>query len=83
VAVDAHGNVYFVEAPISRVRMIDSRGVLRTVAGTGRPGRAADGEPAASASLFNVSGIAVTADGTVFLAEAGNHRVLRIDAASR
>jgi streptogramin lyase len=30
-----------------------------------------------------VSGIAVTADGTVFLAEAGNHRVLRIDAASR
>jgi len=83
VAVDAHGNVYFVEAPISRVRMIDSRGVLRTVAGTGRPGRAADGEPAASASLFNVVDVAVTADGTVFLAEAGNHRVLRIDAASR
>ena len=83
IDVDAEGNVYFVEAPISRVRMIDSRGMLRTVAGTGRPGRAADGEPAASASLFNVADVAVAADGTVYLAEQGNHRVLRIDAASR
>ncbi|HSJ94788.1 MAG TPA: protein kinase [Gaiellaceae bacterium] len=83
VDVDAEGNVYFVEAPISRVRMIDSRGMLRTVAGTGRPGRADDGAPAATASLFNVADVAVTPDGTVFLAEQGNHRVLRIDAASR
>ena len=83
VDVDADGNVYFVESPISRVRMIDGDGVLRTVAGTGRPGRAADGEPAATASLFNVADVAVTPDGTVFLAEYGNHRVLRIDAPSR
>jgi hypothetical protein len=50
-----------------RVREIDDRGVIRTVAGTGRPGMSGDGGPATNARVSGC-GMAVLANGGFALA---------------
>jgi hypothetical protein len=46
--------------------------------GTGTAGVAADGAPAPTAPTASPSGIAVGPDGAVYVAETGNHRVVRV-----
>lgn len=51
---------------------------LTAVAGTGELGSAPDGTPATQAALARPAGVAVAADGTLFVSEAMNHRVRMI-----
>ena len=51
------------------------------LAGTGEVGITPDGTPAAGSPLDRPSGVAVDADGVIYFAELGNHRVRFIDAA--
>ncbi len=61
---------------------IDSTGQLTTVAGTGVPGLGSEGTPATGAPLRSPAGVAVDAAGNVFVADTGNDRVRRVDAAT-
>lgn len=54
--------------------------IISSVAGTGTDGFAGDGGPAVSAHLDSPAGVAVAADGTLYIADQVNHRVRRIDA---
>jgi hypothetical protein len=73
VAVDPEGNLYLSDFR-SRVRRVDSEGVITTVAGTGERGEGRDGAPATSVSLHDPLGIAIDPDGNLFVAE--HHRCL-------
>ena len=65
-----------------RVRRIDLHtGRITTLAGSGRAGDAGDSGPATAAQLRDPSGVAVAADGAVFIADRGNHRLRRIGVA--
>jgi len=78
VAVDAAGNIYVADTGNHLVRKIanDSQRTVTTIAGTGLPGR---GEgPGLQAALNHPQGIAVATDGTVFVADTRNHRIVRI-----
>ena len=80
LAMDAFGNLYVADATCHKVRRIDAIGVIRTMAGTGEPGYGGDGGPASEAFLDTPYGVAVDADGKVYVADLQNHRVRRIDA---
>ena len=81
LAVDASGNLYVADRRNQRVRRIDAAGVITTFAGTGEEGFSGDGGPAAQARLDRPAAVAVDASGNVYVADAGNRRVRRIDAA--
>ncbi|SNQ49571.1 Putative ascorbate-dependent monooxygenase (fragment) [Frankia canadensis] len=79
VAVDAAGNLYIDDSNNSRIRKVDTRGVITTFAGDGRRGFAGDGGPATRASLQVPRGVAVDAAGNVYITDRGNGRIRKVD----
>jgi hypothetical protein len=60
VAVDqGTGNVYIADTVNNRIRFVNSALIITTLAGTGIAGFSGDGGPAASAQLYNPTGVAV------------------------
>jgi sugar lactone lactonase YvrE len=74
-AVARHGEVYVVELNGHRVRLVRTDGLIRTFAGQGVAGDAGDEGPALGALLRNPAGIALASDGTLYIADFGNHRI--------
>ncbi|HUS08345.1 MAG TPA: SBBP repeat-containing protein [Bryobacteraceae bacterium] len=79
VALDSAGNLYIADA--SRVRKVNSAGIITNVAGTLVSGFSGDGGPAASASVFLPSGVTVDAAGNIYIADVGNSRIRRVNTA--
>jgi sugar lactone lactonase YvrE len=80
IAVDAAGNLYIADLFNNRVRKVTTDGVIRAVAGSGIPGFAGDGGPAASALLNNPYGVAVDASGSLYIADRGNNCIRKVAA---
>jgi len=78
VAFDASNNMYIVDAYNNRIRMINTSGVITTIAGNGTAGYSGDGAAAISAELNGPSGIAILPSGELFIADAYNQRVRRV-----
>ena len=79
LAVDAAGNVFIVDTENQAIRRIDAQtGTISTVAGSGRRGGKGDGGPPTSAELDRPHGIAVAADGALYIGDTANHRVRRV-----
>ena len=76
IAVDAAGIVYVADTYNDRIRRIARDGSVSTVAGSGKPGMA-DGLGTA-ASFDTPSAIAVALDGTLYVADTGNHAIRKI-----
>jgi streptogramin lyase len=83
VAVDAAGNLYVADQFNDRIRRVDGvTGTITTVAGNGSRGGAGDGGPATAAELAAPAGVAVDADGNVYIADQNNQRIRRVDVAT-
>lgn len=81
LALDADGNLYVTEAYPPRVLKIGRDARVTAIAGTGVPGSSGDGGPAAQAQLREPTGVAVDAQGSVFIADGADGRVRKIDRA--
>ena len=76
---DDQGNLYFAEYDNNVVRRIDVNGIISTVAGNGTPGYSGDGGPATSAQLSGPYGVAIDANGDLYISEILNHTVRKVD----
>jgi trimeric autotransporter adhesin len=86
--VDGAGNLYIADAGFHCVQKVEAEtGKVSTVAGViefgdGSAGFSGDGGPANKALLDSPAGVAVEAAGNLYIADAGNRRVRRVDAQS-
>jgi hypothetical protein len=78
LAVDGKGNLYIADSNNNRIRRVDSEGRITTIAGTGGSSSTGDGGPATAATMADPEGIAIAADGTLYVGEAAGNRVRRI-----
>ena len=78
LAVDSAGNFYVAEWGSSRIRKVDTKGVITTVAGTGTAGFGGDGGPAAKAQLSTPAGLALDSAGNLYIADFGNNRIRQV-----
>ncbi len=81
LALDSSDNIYIGERGGNRVRKIDAAGIISTIAGLG-PTAVGDGGAASSASLNLPSGAAADAAGNIYIADAANNRIRKIDAST-
>lgn len=72
IALDAAGNLYIADGCDNRIRAVSTTGTITTVAGNGSSGYSGDGGAATSAELDNPQGVAVDADGNIYIAELDN-----------
>ena len=75
VAVDGAGTLYIADQYNHRIRRVDSTGTITTIAGTGERGFSGDSGPATQAQLDDPTGVAVDGAGTLYIADASNHRI--------
>lgn len=75
LATDSAGNLYVVDQGNQVVRKITPAGVITTFAGNGEYGYSGDGSLATNAELASPSGLAVAANGTIYIADRDNERI--------
>ena len=75
VSVDISGNVYIADVWNHKIRMVTSKGIMTTFAGTGTPGDSGDGRAATSAQLTNPWGVSVDISGNVYIADYNNYKI--------
>jgi len=80
LCLDPSGNIIISNAGDARVRKIDAfTNVITTIGGNGVPGFSGDGGPATNAQFLGVSAVYTDSSGNVFLADAGNNRIRKIN----
>lgn len=79
LARDAQGNLFFADFLNHRVRKIDTAGIITTVAGIGVTGFVGEGGLAVNATLSNPWDVDVDAEGNLYIADTGNHRIRKVN----
>jgi hypothetical protein len=82
VAVDKSGTVYF-DSLDGRVRKVTPDGIIHLVAGGGTGSglfwSGGDGGPAVNATLLEPKGLAIDAQGNVYIGDTSNARLRKVD----
>jgi hypothetical protein len=79
VAFDKAGRLYIADRDNVRVRRVDLRGVISTVAGNGERGATGDGSPAIEATICEPVGIAIDAAGNLVMPDACTTAIRMVD----
>jgi hypothetical protein len=78
VVVDAAGRLYIADCQNNRVRVVNTNGIITTLAGTGTPGFSGDNGPAGSAKLNNPIRVTLDNAGNVYISDQNNQRVRKV-----
>ena len=75
LALDSHDNLYVADSGNDRVREVDARGHITTVAGNGTRGYSGDGGSAAGAELAQPVAVAVDTSNNLYIVDSLNNRI--------
>jgi sugar lactone lactonase YvrE len=75
VAADGAGNVYILERSGNALRVVDAKGHISTVAGTGKVGASGDGGDAIKATFNGPKHLCIDGEGNVIIADTENHLI--------
>ena len=78
VAVDKSNRVYVSDMVHNRIRMIDTMGIIYTVAGTGVGGFGGDNAPAINAQIYYCHGISFDECGNLYISDFANSRIRKV-----
>jgi sugar lactone lactonase YvrE len=81
IVFDGAGNLLFGDEGNSRIRKITPTGIISTIAGNGTVGYSGDGGPATDASLYGPTSLFVDSANNIYITDAFNYVVRKIDAA--
>jgi sugar lactone lactonase YvrE len=79
VVFDASGNMYISDYDSSRIRKVNTAGIISTLAGNGASVFGGDGGQATAAELKYPHGIAIDVFGNLYLADQGNNRIRKVN----
>ncbi len=79
VDLDRSGNLFLAEYIGQRVRKIDGKGTITTIAGTGQKAYGGDDGPAAKARFNSIHSLIVAPNGDIYIADSFNKRLRKID----
>jgi len=79
VCVDTNGFIYIADLANNAVRMVDTNGIIHTIAGTGVGGFAGDGGPASTAKLSEPTKVALDTFGNLYIVEKSNNCVRQVN----
>ncbi len=74
---DGSGNLYIADTGNNRIRKVDARGIITTIAG-GANGFSGDNGPATAAQLSLPESLAIDAGGNIYIADTGNNRIRKV-----
>ena len=79
IALDAIGNIYIADQANARIRMINTLGIINTIAGNGSSGYNGDGIAATTAKLSSPVNVALDATGNLYIADQYNYRIRKVN----
>ena len=80
ITMDTSGNLYIADTDNHRIRMVNTNGIITTVAGNGTPGFTGDGGFAVEAQIDHPRDVAVDSTGNLYFSDSYNHRIRKVDA---
>ncbi|MGF7179359.1 Ig-like domain repeat protein [Tunturiibacter psychrotolerans] len=80
VTVGPDGQIYIADQNNHSVRKVALDGTITTIAGNGTSGFTGDGGPASGAVLDSPAGTVIDAAGNIYISDAGNNRVRKVNA---
>ncbi len=75
ISFDAAGNFYIADVVNNVIRMINTSGIISTIAGDGYADYYGDGGPATAAELYYPTGVLLDRSGNIYIADATNDRI--------
>ena len=78
LAFDSADNLFIADSGNHKIRRVTPGGIISTVAGTGTAGNTGDGGQATAARLRTPFDMAVGPDGSMYIADRGNHKIRRV-----
>ena len=78
MALDGQGNLFVADSEANRVRLIETDGIITTVAGDGTPAFGGDGSAATSAQLYQPQAVAFGPFGDLFISDRLNRAIRRV-----
>jgi len=81
VAVDSLGNLFIGDG--QRIRWVNAKGIINTIAGNGTYGNSGDGGPASNSEIGYAYGLSVDGSGNVFFADSSDNAVRKLTPTSQ